>query len=445
MPTAVVPESGREGSPEHRGEAQDAVPPLAVRLLVYWSAIGGFLLIAVSMMTPVILVGSMAAPLLVCDHRALRAELLKINPLTVVLAIAAVYLSINATWSLDRKSALVSLATIYAVVVATHVCASALAVTRAEYLRAMRTGTVIGICVGAGFLCFEYVTKLSIQRSLQWLQAAAHVKLVRINVSNETIGAFTFIMNRNLVELVILVWMAGLLQMRREKSRGGRALVVGLVAVVVLCAALSPSASAKMGLLAGAAMFALHVYAPEAGRVLLMAAWSVLCVLALPIAKLLYGLKLYDVGWLPSSARHRVIIWGASSDWYWKAPWLGAGVGSARGLDELDPAHRVDTPGLQDAGLNWHAHNAYVQVWFEAGLVGAVLLLVIGLLLLREVYRMPRQDQPFLAAAFTSAMVAASTAFSIWAAWFLAAFGMAAIFATLARPPAPANAQSSTK
>lgn len=436
MSTAVV--SGGESKVPH------AASPLALRVLLYWSAIGGFLAIAVSMMTPVILMGSLLAPVIVCDRAALMAELRKVNPLTVVLLLAAVYLTINASWSLDRKSAVVSVATVYAVALITHICASALAVTDEGYLRAMRKGAAYGICLGAAFLTFEYATKLSIQRSLQWLLAAANITLVRIKVSHESYGVFTFIMNRNVVALVILIWIGCLLLLRSEASTRGRTIGAVLFLLAGAAAVMSPSASAKMGLLAGAAMLLLHHALPGAGRGALTAMWYGLCVLALPLAQLLYRAKLYDVGWLPSSARHRIIIWGASSDWYWKAPWFGAGVGSARGFAELDPAHRVDTSGLRDAALNWHAHNAYVQVWLEAGLVGAVLLLAIGLLLLQTIYRGPSQDRPMLAAAFASAMVTAATAFSLWAAWFLAAFGVATIFAVLARPsrhgPSPPGA-----
>ncbi|RZI37889.1 O-antigen ligase domain-containing protein, partial [Herbaspirillum sp. HC18] len=127
-----------------------------------------------------------------------------------------------------------------------------------------------------------------------------------------------------------------------------------------------------------------------------------------------------------------MLIWGATSDWYWKTPWLGAGVSTARGLDPLDPAHRVNSPGLETAALNWHSHNVYLQVWFETGAVGALLLLSIGLLLLRAVWRSGPSDRPALLAAFASSGLMASTAFSIWAAWYLAAFGLVALFAVLA-------------
>ena len=434
MPTAVVPQGGTglQGEPS----------PLVLRGLIYWSAVGGFLLIAASLMAPIILLGSVIAPLLVCDRKALMAELQKINPLTVVLAIAAVYLTINATWSLDKKSATVSVATLYAIVVVTRVCASAVAVTDERYLRAMRMGAVIGVALGAAFLCFEYATNLSIQRSLQRIQDIAGLRLVRINVSDAKQGVFTFVLNRNLVALVILVWIVGLIQLRLDTSTTGRRLAAALFAIVALSAALSPSASAKLGFLAGGAVLAVHFFALRFARVLLTSAWCALCLFALPIADRLYAWKLYDASWLPNSARHRIVIWGATSDWYWKTPWFGSGVGSARGLPALDPQHRVGDHNLQNSALNWHAHNAYLQAWFEAGLMGALLLLVLGLLVLREIYRAPGEDQKFLAAAFASAMAAASTAFSLWAAWFLAVFGVAVVFSAMTGPSRKEYAQS---
>ena len=54
---------------------------------------------------------------------------------------------------------------------------------------------------------------------------------------------------------------------------------------------------------------------PSVGRVLLPARWYARCGLALPIAQLLYKMKLYDMPWMASSARNRIVIWGATSDW----------------------------------------------------------------------------------------------------------------------------------
>lgn len=404
---------------------------LISRALFCWSAMGAFLVVAASMMAPVIFVGSLIAPLLLCDRNSLKANLRVVNPLVAVLLVTAIYLTINASWSLDRKSAGISVAMFYALAIVSHVTVSALQATEQRHLEVMRRGIVVGIALGTAYLCFEYATKMSIQRSLQALLASANITLLRIKASTVEYGPLLYTMNRNVIALVMLTGVVCLLQLRAGFRAGGRVASVLLAAVVAVAAFLSPSATAKIGVISGASMFVLLSVLPRFGLAFLAALWSGLCVLALPIAQLLYKAKLYEAPWLVSSARHRILIWGASADWYWKAPWFGAGVGTARGLDPLDPAHRVNTPGLQDAGLNWHAHNAYVQVWFEAGLAGAILLLLIGLFVLREIHKCEVADRPYLAATFGSAMIMAATAFSIWAAWYLALFGLAAVFAVV--------------
>jgi O-antigen ligase len=80
-----------------------------------------------------------------------------------------------------------------------------------------------------------------------------------------------------------------------------------------------------------------------------------------------------------------------------------------------------------------HSHNAYLQTWHEAGAVGALFLLGIGLLVLRALAQCPERDQPYLFAAFTTCAVIAASGFSLWQAWFMASLGFAAIFAALGR------------
>lgn len=406
-------------------------PSLVSRILLYWSAIGTFLVIAAALISPVVLVGSLIAPLLLCDRALLMEELRKVRPMPLILLVTALYLAVNASWSLDMKNAYISVATVFILALVAHVGVSALSLCPPAHLDTMRRGAVLGIAVGAAFLTFEYITRMSLQRGLQALLAHANVSMLRVKAGPAD-AQILHLMNRNLVALVMLAWIACLLQFRLDASRRGRLFAALLLAVVAIAALLSPSATAKIGLLGGAALFVLQYFAPRIALPLLTAAWVALCAFVVPMAHYLYKLRLYEAPWLFSSARHRIVIWGATSDWYWKTPWFGAGVGSARGIDPLDPAHRVTASGLETAALNWHSHNAFLQVWFEAGAVGALLMLGIGLIVLRAISRADVESRPLLVAAFTSSILMAATAFSIWAAWYLAAFGVVAILAVLA-------------
>jgi O-antigen ligase len=78
-----------------------------------------------------------------------------------------------------------------------------------------------------------------------------------------------------------------------------------------------------------------------------------------------------------------------------------------------------------------HSHNDYLQTWYETGAVGALMLLVIGLLVLSSLARSSMQVQPYLYASFATSALLGGTSFSLWQPWFMASFGLTAVFAML--------------
>src|SRR4029079_19795086 len=97
------------------------------------------------------------------------------------------------------------------------------------------------------------------------------------------------------------------------------------------------------------------------------------------------------------SARHRVVVWEYTAEKIAKAPILGAGVSAARALDKLEEGTHTLAPGTPfPRETSVHAHNAYLQVWFEAGAVGAALLLAIGLVVVGAFAPAPPAVPPLL-------------------------------------------------
>ena len=80
-----------------------------------------------------------------------------------------------------------------------------------------------------------------------------------------------------------------------------------------------------------------------------------------------------------------------------------------------------------------HSHNGYLQTWYEAGAVGAAILLVIGLVVLGSLAGAPAGVQPYLYATFVACALMGGSSFSLWQPWFMAALGLAAVFAGLGR------------
>jgi O-antigen ligase len=128
----------------------------------------------------------------------------------------------------------------------------------------------------------------------------------------------------------------------------------------------------------------------------------------------------------------RVVIWKATSDLVPNAPVLGTGVHSGRVITQAESERHFapDTPYALSVG--WHSHNAFLQVWFETGALGAGILLCFGLFALQGIALLDASVRPALFATFGTCTMIASTAFSAFAPWLIASFAMCALFSTLA-------------
>jgi O-antigen ligase len=84
--------------------------------------------------------------------------------------------------------------------------------------------------------------------------------------------------------------------------------------------------------------------------------------------------------------------------------------------------------------LSRHSHNFFLQTWLELGAVGAVLLMLVGLQVIRRLSELAHGIQPYAFATFASAATLMSASYGIWQAWLLALFGLTPIlFAVGAR------------
>jgi O-antigen ligase len=139
------------------------------------------------------------------------------------------------------------------------------------------------------------------------------------------------------------------------------------------------------------------------------------------------------------------VIWRQTAAQIPEAPILGAGMGAARAFHGGQGATAPLVPGTGfQLSTSLHSHNAYLQVWYEAGLVGAVLMLGLGLTVLAGLRAFPVTVQPYLAATFVGGALLMATAYSIWAPWFMGALAMTAIFAALGAILRPGETASGT-
>ena len=82
--------------------------------------------------------------------------------------------------------------------------------------------------------------------------------------------------------------------------------------------------------------------------------------------------------------------------------------------------------------LSRHAHNVYLQTWFELGAIGAGFMLVAGLVLFRRLYDVPERARPFVFAALIAGVVMAGLSWGLWQPWLAAAYSLMALSLAIA-------------
>ncbi len=355
------------------------------------------------------------------------------TPAFTALSVAGVYLLVNASWSSVPAFAYRVAGFFFVLVFLVLVVISAAQEARKEIVRADAWGLCIGLVVALLFLLFETLSDHAVLRLVMTFVPALLER--RSQVEDGWVSSVPeYYSNRSMLAASICVWpvllMASVLDLDRwKKALLYAALVAGALAVVA-----SEHETSKLACLGSALIFIVGRVSLKAARWLVTAGWVAATVLVVPVCIFLYAQGLHSVGWLPHSARDRVVIWGYTAEQVAQAPLLGVGIGSARSLRTVDgPATEPATaPGAGfTRSTSYHSHNAYLQIWFETGAIGAGLLLGLGLLVIRSIQSAPTAAQTYLYPCFATCALLAATSFSVWAPWFMASLALAPMLASV--------------
>jgi hypothetical protein len=412
-------------------------PALAARLLTAaWTAMGLVLWLLFPMTAAGLLPLCAIAPL--AWHWAVRGRLPWYWPsaVTGVLLLAAAYLLMNASWSRSPQAAASAVVLAVLAVGVLHIVLNTLPDLEPAPLRAMAVGALAGLAVGGLLICLEVFSDQSLRRALIRLVPALQPSPSHVvgMAGGHLTQLAPYLPNANVSVLAAMLWPAALLVRRLGLWRVPFCRYAALAAAGGAAAAVlaSEHATSQVALAGASATFAVYRLRPRLGMSLLVAGWVAASLLVVPTVSALYGAGAYRTTWLPESARHRVVIWGHTAGRVADAPLLGAGIGTARALSEAEDAAAPSAPGSSfRLSTSLHSHNAYLQVWFETGAVGALILLGLGLLVLRTLARFAGDIQPYMAATFAACALLVASAYSIWAPWFMASLAMAAMFAAL--------------
>ncbi len=87
-------------------------------------------------------------------------------------------------------------------------------------------------------------------------------------------------------------------------------------------------------------------------------------------------------------------------------------------------------------GFGWragaHAHNAFLQTWYELGAIGVILFMVTGSAVILSLGRLPRDTQRLALAQVAAVLAIIAFARGMWQAWLMALIGLAALYIALA-------------
>lgn len=358
-----------------------------------------------------------------------------LSALAIALLSFGFYISLNAAWSVDPLEAYVKVGYYWFLSITVYLSVLGLASLEHPFLRRLVEGLLAGLLLAGLILAVEVLFDQPLRRGLYNAVPALRGPVKNLEIMQgqvQAIGLQT--LNRSVAILCFLLWPAIL--MLSGFSRLGRyrlpaALAVLLVSALVVFS--SEHETSMLALVASIVAFAGLMLAPSLMRALILAGWLVASLLIVPIAATAYGAGLFKAGWIPETGRNRIILWAVTANEVRKAPYLGVGVGSTKELDE-QAAPKAQKPADHTYPLRTgrHAHNVFMQTWYELGAAGALILSAIGVCAWLVLGRLEPNLQPYAFASFVCAAVIGAFSWGMWQTWFMAAYAIWALALALA-------------
>ncbi len=299
----------------------------------------------------------------------------------------------------------------------------------------IQRGIFVGFVIGVSYLVIEAFTKQSL---LIWATntikgigepSAAYVE----KINGEITAIQKTVLNRNMTALLIFFWpclyaIKNFLQTKHISRPYIHAIQFALFLTTAGLLLWSEHESSKLALLIGAVFFMIAHWSRKLSLYMLAGCWVIATLLPIPTTKLIETSKIQEISVLPKSARDRVYIWTYTASESLKTPIAGRGVGSTPLINEEQG--REDK--LFEQRLSRHAHNIFLQTWYELGAIGAILLCCLGLALLKAVFYFEIQYIPFGIAHFSAFMTLGAFSYGMWQFWFDAIVAIGIIIAMAA-------------
>jgi hypothetical protein len=349
-------------------------------------------------------------------------------PIAVFLSLAI----LSSAWSADSAATLQFTVLIFTVFLQWHIINRWVWTDPLYRIRHFAYWIAIAILVGVVVLLFEvlgdqYGRRLLID-NFGILTPPTLQKHWQIDASGHS-HIREFELNRSVAAANMLLWPGVLCALSWWSGRKFQIVAGVLCASVVLATLASRHETSKLAILVSLPLFALALYRPRAAVIATGICWVVLLVAVPFAANIAYNkLELHKASWLQHSARERIVIWSDIADRVQEAPVFGVGARTGYVLSNRSKQNFQPPAKNRARAVARHAHNVYLQTWFELGIVGAMLFLVAGLAVIRAIGRLEERVQPFAIATFAVFMTEIASTWEIWQRWYAALFALTAIY-----------------
>ena len=211
-------------------------------------------------------------------------------------------------------------------------------------------------------------------------------------------------------------------------QRGRKSLIALFVALTLISVSISINETAMLAMTIGIGAFLVASILPRTA-VTLVGAIAVMATMAIvPLTYISHDmLQLWNNPYIPPSGQGRIHIWNQI----------------AHAIVRSTPQEMLRGHGVvhlqallyNGTGFIWEhalAYNVFLQTWYEVGLLGAVVLLVIVLVILGDIRRLPRYAMCCALGAFVVVIMSlVTTAWELWVPWHLGLIGLVAVVSTL--------------
>jgi O-antigen ligase len=398
--------------------------------------IGPLAMSAIPLLTPIFFGGFCVA--LVGTARCRGAQwrdLLYPTLALVACLVLAAYVLLNATWSADPTTSLRKAAVFTGLVLMSF--AVVRAVTLLDKQASCRSGLFLaaGVFAGALFILAELITHgLMTSFAMNWTpilfpHSPENVQIVQ----GQIVAVKPDQLNRN-VGIVMLGLWPGLLALYGLKGLIRRAAVAVLFVTIGIVVTISSHTASQVALLGSTIIVLAMWYWPRYVVRALAILWCLSLVVVIPASLVAYQNELHFETSLPDTARQRIIIWQYTAEQTFNHPWIGVGIESTPVLNQRQTSVGAEQPEgfIYPRSLGSHAHNIYLQTWFELGAVGAFLLAVTGAAVIALITLLPASAQPFAAGTVAAFAIIAAFSWNMWQVWFMSAAALLPLYLRVA-------------